>query len=124
MLHKVVKNVIEKCQKDYRHFFVFPFSHLCFIFHISEDWSIECNTNKTPDVNDETTSRKKDVWNIICQGAKIGEYSYQKRKAAAKCAKPDLKIRRLSLFGGSVTVLSSPSRARVKINLPLACFWI
>ena len=38
---------------------------------LSDDWSLECNTNKTPDVNDETTSKKKDVWNIICQGEKV-----------------------------------------------------
>ena len=65
------------------------------ILNSSDDWSIECNTNKTPDVNDETTSRKKDVWNIRCQGEKIAEFSYQKRKAAAKCAKPNFKIRKL-----------------------------
>ena len=41
------------------------------ILQFSDDWSLECNTNKTPDVNDETTSRKKDVWNIICQGEKV-----------------------------------------------------
>ena len=41
------------------------------ILFFSDDWSLECNTNKTPDVNDETTSRKKDVWNIICEGEKV-----------------------------------------------------
>ena len=52
--------------------------------HFSDDWYVECNENKTPNVNDETASRKKDVWNIYCQGEKISEFTYQKRKAAAK----------------------------------------
>ena len=51
---------------------------------LSDDWYVECNENKTPNVNDETASRKKDVWNIYCQGEKISEFTYQKRKAAAK----------------------------------------
>ena len=50
----------------------------------SDDWHVECNENKTPNVNDETASRKKDVWNIYCQGEKISEFTYQKRKAAIK----------------------------------------
>merc|ERR1711990_398501 len=58
----------------------------------SDDWFVQCNADKTPDVNDETSSRKKDVYDIFCEGKKIGTYEFQKRKAADKCADPGLTI--------------------------------
>ena len=59
---------------------------------LSDDWFVQCNADKTPDVNDDSTSKKKDVYDIVCQGTTIGTYEFQKRKAADKCIDPGLTI--------------------------------
>ena len=45
----------------------------------TSDWFVECNTKKTPDANNEAQSKKKDHWNVICQG-----YKRQKKWEANK----------------------------------------